>query len=81
MNSLAGRGVNYNRIDDSSIYKVKPEQLIEGRLNTSLRKVDAERFARKSQLAYKTPDIAPFLPQLKKYYPETKIIVTLREAP
>ena len=47
LNSLAGRGINCNRADDSSIYKVKSEKIINDRLKNSLRKKDAEKIADK----------------------------------
>jgi hypothetical protein len=81
MNSLAGRGLNCNRIDDSSIYNVKPVSLIEERLNRTLRKIDADVMAQNSRIIYKMPDIVPFLRQLKDYYPKTRLIIMLRKAP
>lgn len=81
INALAGRSINCNRADDSSIYNAKPEQLIEERLTRSLRKVEAEQLAKDSRIIYKLPDIVAFMPQLKKYYPGTNIIITSREAP
>lgn len=81
MNALAGRAINCNKADDSSIYNVKPLKLIEERLNKSFRKIEAERLAQNSHIVYKIPDIVPFLPILKKYYPGIKIIIILRDAP
>jgi len=81
INALAGRGLNCNRADDSSIYNVKPKILIEGRLEYSLRKIEAERKAKKSRVVYKLPNIVPFLSKLKVYYPGTKIILITRKAP
>lgn len=81
MNALAGRSLNCNQADDSSIYNVKPVRLIEERLNKSLRKVDAELLAQKAHIVYKIPDVVPFLPHLKKYYPGINVIVLVRKAP
>lgn len=81
INTLAGRGLNCNRADDSSIYPVKTEEIIERRLSTSLRKIDTEIKAQNSKIAYKTTDIVPFIPQLQRYYPGIKIIVMTRNAP
>jgi hypothetical protein len=80
MNALAGRSLNCNRADDSSIYHVKSQRWLEERQNKSLRKVDAELLARNSSLSYKMPDVVPFLPLLNEYYPGTRIIMMLREA-
>ena len=81
MAALSGRGLNCNLVDDSSIYKVKPQHLIKERLNKSLRKIDGERLAEKSQIAIKMPDVVPFLPKLKTYYPGTSVVIILRKAP
>ena len=81
MAALSGRGLNCNLVDDSSIYKVKPQHLIKERLNKSLRKIDGERLAEKSQIAFKMPDVVPFLPKLKTYYPGTSVVIILRKAP
>lgn len=81
MNALAGRGLNCNSVDDSSIFRVKPKELVEERLRYSLRKSDAERQAKDSKLAYKMPDIVPLLPKVKQYYPGTRIIIMTRKAP
>jgi hypothetical protein len=80
INALAGRALNCNRVDDSSIYYVKSEQFIENRLGHSLRKVDAEQLAQASIIAYKMPDVVPFLSKLKAYYPGTSVIIILRKA-
>jgi len=79
--ALSGRAINCNRKDDSSIYKVKTEALINERLNKSLRKVDGERIAENSRIAYKMPDVVSFLPYLKQYYPNTSVIIMHRQAP
>jgi len=81
INALSGRSINCNYLDDSSIYKVKSQELIEKRLNRSLRKTEAENMVQKCTIAYKMPDIVPFLPKLQDYYPGTKFIIMLREAP
>lgn len=80
INSLAGRSVNCNRADDSSIYLAKPRALVESRLARSLRKADAEALGRKAQLAYKIPQLGPFLGRFRRYYPRTPIVITTRGA-
>lgn len=81
INALAGRGINCNRVDDSSIYKVKPNHLIEQRLGCSLPKKDIECLAGKSKIVYKMPDVVAFFPKLKRYYPGAMIIIMTRKAP
>lgn len=80
INALAGRSINCNRVDDSSIFNCKSEQLIQSRLIRSLKKTEAERLAHNSTIAYKTPSVLPWLKRLKKYYPGTKIVVMTRGA-
>jgi hypothetical protein len=80
MSAISGRGINCNREDDSSIYRVKSEKLINERLSKSLRKVDGEKLAQKSRIVYKMPDVVPFLCRLKKYYPGTTVLIVLRKA-
>lgn len=80
MSALSGRGINCNREDDSSIYRVKSEKLINERLSKSLRKIDGEKLTIKSRIVYKMPDIVPFLSKLKEYYPDTTVLIVLRKA-
>jgi len=80
MSAISGRGINCNRMDDSSIYKVKSEKLINERLSKSLRKIDGEKLAQKSRIVYKMPDVVPFLCRLKEYYPGTTVLIVLRKA-
>lgn len=80
MNVLAGRCFNFNRRDDSSVLKTKSTEEIERRLNLDLPKAQAERIAMGSTVAYKMPDVVPMVPAVKAYYPETRVVVMLREA-
>lgn len=80
INALAGRNLNLNRIDDSAAHQVKSKEEIERRLNTSLRKEEAERLTRGTTLAYKMPDVVPMVPTVKTYYPETRVVFMLRDA-
>jgi len=78
--SLAGRSINCNRIDDSSIYLVKGADEIESRLSRSLKKEKAIELALSSRIAYKMPIVGHLMPKLKKYYPGSKIVVMHRNA-
>lgn len=80
VNALAGRSINTNRSDDSSIFLCKSEDAVAERLSRSMRKKDAVLAAEASTVAFKTPSIVPFLPVLKKYYPGIRIIIVTRGA-
>ena len=80
LGALAGRAINCNKSDDSSIYRVKNPQEIEDRLQNSLGKSDAEEQARLHRLAFKLPDVVPFISMLVERYPAMKVVVMLREA-
>jgi len=80
LNVLAGRAINCNRVDDSSIYRVKSPAEIEDRLKKSLPKAQAEKRATNHIVAYKLPDVVPFLPALQDHYPSMRIVVMLRDA-
>jgi len=81
INSIAGRSINCNLKDDSSIYNVKSQQDIQTRLEKSYSKVAAEAAAEHRTIAYKLPSIVKWMPQLQSYYPSTKVIVATRKAP
>ena len=55
LNSLAGRAINCNRKDDSSIYNVKSESEVASRLQSTLSKNEAEILAKNRTIAYKMP--------------------------
>lgn len=78
--ALSGRRINCNLLDDSSIYVTKPNALIKERLSKSFRKQEVDQLAKSAFLAYKAPDIIPFLAKLKEYYPGSRIIVIVRKA-
>lgn len=80
MNALAGRNLNFNRVDDSAVDKVKTADEIERRLKLSLPKAQAEQLALGKTLAYKMPDVIPMVPRVKTYYQETRVVVMLRDA-
>lgn len=80
INAIAGRSINCNKSDDSSIYRVKNDEDIENRLNISLSKVMAISMVRNKTLALKMPDMAPFFPKIKVLYPHMRMIVMRRNA-
>lgn len=80
MNALSGRGINTNQADDSSIYKVKAAEEVANRLQRSIRKAEAEAIGNSSVIAYKMPNIVPFIPKLLTYYPQTRVLIMKRGA-
>ncbi len=79
--SLCGRAINTNLGDDSSIYRVKSEREIKSRLIRSISQAEAVRSGSGHRVAYKLPNIVPFLPILRRYYPEMSIVIMVRKAP
>lgn len=80
INALSGRHLNCNRGDDSSIFAVKSMSEVDKRLACSIGKSEAEKIAANSVLAYKMPDVVPFLSLLKQYYPQTRLVMMRRNA-
>lgn len=77
--AVTGRQLNFNRHDDSSIWRVKSEQEIEARINTAFRREDILKQSEGIQFAYKTVDITPYLSRFRDYYPDAPIIVMMRK--
>jgi hypothetical protein len=77
--SIAGRNLNFNKNDDSSIYRVRTEKDINDRLHKSWRKYELEKNAEKSRIAFKLPSILPYLIKFQKYYQNVDIIIVKRE--
>jgi hypothetical protein len=80
VNVLAGRVFNFNKFDNSAIFKVKSSEEIDSRLNLNLSKADAEQLSQDRIVAFKIPDVVSFVPSVKKYYPSMRVIVMLRDA-
>jgi len=80
MNSICGRSLNCNRGDDSSIFLVKSEDIIESRLSRSIKKIDAHEISKSSHIAYKTVSMIPYFSKVQKYYPKTRFVVVQRKA-
>ena len=79
-NAVAGRTINTNRFDDSSIYAVKSAADVEGRLSRSWSKRDVMEQVASKTLAYKIPNIVPFLREITSYYPGSRVVVIKRGA-
>ncbi len=78
VNSIAGRAINCNIHDDSSIYNVKSKEEVSSRLRKKNTKIGNESIESTYQIAYKANSIIPFIPFIQKIYPSTKVIITLR---
>lgn len=76
--AISGRNLNFNAEDDSCIYHSKPKEEIEKRLDKSLRKTQIEQLSSNGIIAYKIPDIVPFLAKYIKYIPTGRIIFMQR---
>lgn len=78
LNSISGRNLNFNKNDDSSIYKVKSKLEIEKRINGKFRKESLEKLAKNHLIAYKLPSLVPFIAQFSNYFPSNRIIYLKR---
>lgn len=79
-NAVAGRTINTNRADDSSIHAVKSEVEIEERLSRSWSKQEIMEKVGNKTVSYKLPNIVPFLQQFMSYYPDARVIAIQRAA-
>ena len=79
--ALAGRRSNFNRWDDSGIQKVKSIQDVDARLDSRYRRLDLFREACNHRVAYKMPDILPWVNTITgpNFYPEMQCIIMFRE--
>ncbi|MFK7946508.1 MAG: sulfotransferase [Saprospiraceae bacterium] len=78
INNLAGRGLNCNLQDDSSIYKVKTQKFIDDRLNKGKRKAEMKQLIDTSIPGFKLPSLVPFLEQFRMYFPNIKVVYIRR---
>ena len=77
--SLAGRRLNFNRYDISSIREVKSIQDVDARLDSRYRRLDLFREVCNHRVAYKMPDVLPYLSRLLELYPNMSVVVMFRE--
>lgn len=80
INAVSGRAINTNRADDSSIYAVKSEADITARQQRSWPKAEASAAAADRRVAYKIPNIVPFIPTFQARYPGNAVVMVLRGA-
>lgn len=80
LNAVAGRAINCNRKDDSSIHHAKSADCIRGRLEQSFSITRAIELARKRRIVVKIPNIVPYLSLFSSYFPDTSIVLMQRNA-
>ena len=78
-NSLAGRSLNTNIHDDSSVIGIKESQEINRRLSRSWRRDDLLGALMKYKAAFKLPSITPFLHRHLDTFQDTSIIIVSRD--
>jgi len=78
LNSIAGRNLNFNLNDDSSILNAKSELEIENRLKSKYRKESLEILANDFRPAIKIPSLVPYIGRFSSYFPKIKIIYLRR---
>lgn len=74
LSALAGRGLNTNYSDDSSIYSMKAEEEIEKRLKVSLGRKDLISMAQEAKLVFKTPAATHLVCEFFQLFPRSKVI-------
>jgi hypothetical protein len=80
INAVAGRAINTNRMDDSSIFAAKDEEEIAGRLGRIWTKGETTRLAVSRRAAYKIPSIVAWIPELRRRYPGMAVVMMVRNA-
>ena len=79
LDALAGRYVNFNRHDDSYIHKAKSEENIAARLASAHRHAELVELARHHVVAFKIPEMVPYVGALRSYYGGMRVVVTVRQ--
>lgn len=78
LDSLAGRRLNLNNNDISSFYQAKGEDEVLRRHRQTWHIRDTMHISSEYRIAYKMPDLVPYLPTLLRYYPDMKVILMQR---
>lgn len=78
INSLAGRIINTNKNDDSSIYNFKNSDEIKKRLSKSYSRIEIIKNKNLNKIIFKSPDILVNCQKVLKYYPKMKLLITKR---
>jgi hypothetical protein len=77
--SLAGRRLNFNSHDDTHVYKLISEEVIESRQSKSWRSFELENILQQFVFCFKTPGLGSGAVMLQKAYPNAIFIVLLRD--
>ena len=80
INALAGRNLNFNKYDNSYVLNSKDSKLIKHRMSKTWRRIELEKGLKSAQIFCKLASAAPYLPNIQKYYPKTKIVIMLRKS-
>ncbi len=80
VNNLAGRNINCNQADDSSIYRVKSKAEVAARQARSFSKLELQGLAAQHTAAFKLPSLVPFLEQFAAYFPDVRMLYVRRSA-
>jgi len=80
IDAVAGRRLNLNRNDESSVYHSKSAAEVQSRLARSWRRTEAYPEARNRRICYKIPDMVGFLGRLFSIYSEMTTVVMIRRA-
>lgn len=78
VNAISGRNLNFNPHDDSYVLNAKSSDLINERHNGSLRKGMIDNQSDNGNIAFKMPDMVPFLDKLTEYFPYFRLITMTR---
>jgi hypothetical protein len=81
LNALAGRHINLNANDESSILRAKTKEDISLRMEKSHRRIDLYERAKSVRVAVKIPDVISQMDQFKSYYTNSTIIILARNLP
>lgn len=78
LDALAGRNINLNRNDDSCIYNVKEDKEIRQRYEKSYSRIELETIVKNTTLSFKLPEIVFFLEDLKRLFPNLRLVLMHR---
>ena len=78
VNAISGRNLNFNSNDDSFILNAKSKDLIDLRHSKSFRKSDINANLVNGKIAFKIPDIVPYVRPLIRLYPNINVVLMRR---
>jgi hypothetical protein len=78
LSALAGRRLNFNEHDDSSVYHSRPREEVAERVSRTHRHHELFPRALRYRLAFKMPETIPQIDRLRRYYSNMTFLVMLR---